>query len=259
MSAGPTSEFLPTLRRLDGELALPLPDRVSILRELAADLEQLTSRLVAQGHLLEDARMVAMDALVPEGSTLSELSRVHAPAYAQITRRLSPPRLRVLERTALAVATTGVLAFEALTLLGTDLRRDPSPFLWPVLCVGALLFAVVATQAFALWIKREQRSPEHGVGAILAISGLVLAVGFGGAFIDFFLLVQRLERTPEPAMGLLLDWLRRDGTLMSVTILVAMVGGLTWFILTQWLGALAAARHEVLGLRLNTTTKGGRS
>jgi hypothetical protein len=42
-----TRAFLPTLRRLDGELALPLPDRLSILQELEADLEQLTSNFVA--------------------------------------------------------------------------------------------------------------------------------------------------------------------------------------------------------------------
>jgi hypothetical protein len=61
---------------------MPLPDRLSILRELEADLEQLTRDFVARGHRVEDARSMALEALVPEGSTLSELSLVHAPALA---------------------------------------------------------------------------------------------------------------------------------------------------------------------------------
>jgi hypothetical protein len=252
-TAGAPRPFLPTLRRLDRELALPLPERVSVLREIEADLEELTGSLVAGGYRVEDARRMALDALVPAGSALSDLRHAHASAYDLLTSRLGGTRLRVVERTALALATTGVIVFEAIALLGADLRYDPSPFLWPVLGLSGLLFAAVAGKAFTLWIKRDHREGDRGVAIILVICGLLLATGFAGAFIDFFLLVQALERSPDLAMGPVLQWLRRDGSLLSVTLLAAMVGGLTWFVLTQWLSALAAARRDVLGLRLDQT------
>jgi hypothetical protein len=252
-SVGATRAFLPTLRRLDSELALPLPERVSVLREIEADLEELTGSLVARGHGLDEARRMALEALVPAGSALGDLSLAHASTYDILTRRLGGPRLQLLERSALALATTGVIVLEAAALLAADLRFDPSPFLWPVLGLSGLLFATIAAKAFTLWIKRDHREPDRGLGAILVLCGLLVATGFGGAFVDFFLLVQSLERAPDVAMGPVLQWLRRDGALLSVTLLASMVGGLTWFILTQWLSALAAARRDVLGLRADNT------
>lgn len=251
-TAGASRAFLPTLRRLDRELALPLPERVSVLREIEADLEELTGSFVARGHRVEDARRMALEALVPAGSALNDLRSVHASIYDLLRSRVGSPRLRVLERTALALATIGVIVFEAIALLGANVSYDPSPFLWPVLCLGGVLFAAVITKAFALCVKRDAPEADRGVGVILVLCGLLLATGFAGTFIDFFLLVQTLERSPDAATVRVLQWLRRDGALLSVTLLSTMVGGLTWFVLTQWLSALAAARRDVLGLRLDT-------
>lgn len=259
MSASATRTFLPTLRRLDGELAVPLPDRLSILRELEGDLEQLTRTLVSQGHREEDAHTMALEALVPEGSTLGELSRIHASAYTRLTRRLGGPRLQAMERTTLVVATTGVLAFETAALFGTELRHDPSPFLWPVLALSGLLFAAIAAKGFGLWIKRDHRDPGRGIGRILALSGVVLATGFGGSLTDLYVLAGLLERAPEMTTTLVLQWLTQDSVLLSVSILAALAGGLTWFVLTQWLTALTAARDEVLGLHLTPKTQGDTS
>jgi hypothetical protein len=235
---------------------MPLPDRLSILRELEADLEQLTRDFVARGHRVEDARSMALEALVPEGSTLSELSLVHAPAYARLTRRLSSPQLRVLERTAMAVATTLVLAFGVGALIQSDLSGSPSPFLWPVLGLGALLFASIAAKTFELLIKRDHTDPARGLGVILLLSGLISAAAFAGAVVDFYVLASVLERTPELTTTLVLQWLTRDSILLTVAILGSLAGGLTWFVLTQWLAALDAARNEVLGLRPHHLRKG---
>lgn len=248
---GAPRAFLPTLRRLERELKIPLPERVRVLREIEADLEELTGSFVARGYRLEDARGMALEALVPAGKALGDLRSAHASTYDVLTRRLGGSRLRMLERTALVLVTAGVIVFEAAALLGADLRHDPSPFLWPVLGLSGLLFAAAATKAFTLWIKRDHLDTDRGVGIILVLCGLLMATGIGGAFVDFFLLAQTLERVPDAATDSVLRWLRRDGALLSVTLLAAMVGGLTWFVLTQWLSALAAARRDFLGLRLD--------
>lgn len=261
MSARADRAFLPTLRRLDGELGLPLPERVSVLRELESDLEELTRSFVARGHAPDDARTMALEALVPDGAALGELRRVHASTYERLTRPLAGARLRVVERTALVVCTVGVMLLEALALVGADLGSDPSPFFWPVLALSGLLFAAIATKGFSLWVRRDHGGAHGGVAIILVLSGLVLAVGFGGALVDLYLLAGLLEGTPPAEVtSLVFQGLRRDAALVSVAMLASMAGGLTWFVLTQWLSALDAARAEALGLRQpDIKTQGARS
>jgi len=247
MTTDAVRTFLPVLRDIERKLTLPIPDRVRILRELEFDLEELRSQFVAQGLPAEEARIRALEALVPDGTSLKELGRLHAPTYLRITRHLSETRLRIMERTTLALATLFVLLGETMALLRADLLRDPSPFLWPVLGIGAVLFTAIIAKAFELWIKGDHRKPGRGLGAILALSGTTLATGFCGALFDFYRLVGVLERSPSLVGELGPPWLVRECSLLSVSILLALAGSLTWFILTQWLTLVSGARHDALG------------
>ncbi len=243
-----TRRFLPILRSLERELAAPIPERVRILRELEDDLEGLRARYLSAGLTAQEAEERALEALVPDSGALGELGRLHTPLYGRLTRGLGDARVRMVERSALALATASVLLLETLAVLRTDLLGDPSPFLWPVLALGGVLAALIVEKAFELWIKRDHRAPERGLGAILAVSASALAVAGAGAFVEVFRLIATLEHTPELASTLLLPAVVRACALLAVAILVAGAGGLTWFILTQWLGAVKAARREVLGL-----------
>ena len=240
--------FLPVLRALDGQLELPIPRRVRILRELESDLEALAERLVAQGVPGEAARLRALEVLVPDRATREELRRLHETPYRRLTRRMDEARLRVLERSALAAATLFVLAATTLGLVGADLLGDPSPYLWPVLGLGALLFAVVAAKVFQIWIKGDHRQPDRGVSSILVLSGGILGVGVGGTVFDLYRLAAILERAPELSPTLATVWLIRDCALLSVAIGFALAGGLSWLMLNQWLALVSDARRDVLGV-----------
>ena len=93
--------FAPVLREVERGMELPIPDRIRILRELEFDLEELWGRLVADGVPAEEARLKALDALVPDAGSLDELDRLHAPLYRRLTSHLSEGRLRFAERLAL--------------------------------------------------------------------------------------------------------------------------------------------------------------
>lgn len=245
---GQPRAFLPDLRRIEPELPVPLPERVRILRELEYDLEQLRDGLVSRGMTTDDARRRALDALLPDRIALQELGRLHSPLYRRLTRCLDAERLRIAERSALALATASVLVAESLVLLRTGPFRDPSPFLWPVLGLGALLFAACTAKVFELWIKRDHRRPGRGVGAILGLAGVVLGVGALGAVADLSHLAGTLEQSPSLAGTLTLRWLVQACALLSVAILISLAGGLTWFILSRWVTLVSGARREVLGL-----------
>jgi len=250
MNAGAPRVFAPVLREVEQGLALPIPERLRILRELEFDLEELWGRLVSEGLSAEEAHRKALDALVPDTGTLGELDRLHTPLYKRLTRHLTPGRLMLAERSALVLVTTSVLLAQGITLFRANLLQDPSPFLWPVLAGGALLFAMVLAKAFQLWIKRDHAQPERGLGTILVVSGLILSLGIGGMFFDLYRLSAILQRTPELAGDLTSVWLVRDSALLSVAVLLALAGGLAWFVLSKWLGMVSGARRELLGLNL---------
>ena len=132
MTTDAVRSFLPILREVERELSVPIPERVRILRELEFDLEGLRSRFMAQGLPAEEARVRALEALVPDGTALEELGRLHAPTYLRITRHLSENRLRIIERSALALSTTSVIlggTLVLLTLIYSTIRRHFSgPF-----------------------------------------------------------------------------------------------------------------------------------
>ena len=242
-----TRAFLPTLRRLDRDLTLPVPDRLRILRELEFDLEALRGELEARGMPAKEARARALDALVPDGATIGELDRLHASHYQRLTRHFSPGRLRTVERSALALTTAAVLLAQTVVLLRADWLRSPSPFLWPVLGLGALLFAAIAAQSFKLWVKHDHQETDRTFRIILLLSGLTLATGIFGALADFFRLAEALEAEPGLAGSLFPEWLAGSCVLLSFSLLLALAGGLAWFIAAQWLAILAGARSELLG------------
>lgn len=248
--------FQPTLRRLDRDLMVPVPDRLRILRELEFDLEALSGELEARGMPPEQARARALDALVPDGATLRELDRLHASHYRRLTRHFSPGRLRTIERSAIALATAAVLLAESFLLLRADWLRHASPFLWPVLGLGALLFAAIAAQSFRLWIKRDHQDPAASFRIILLLSGLTLATGVFGALTDFFRLAGVLQAEPGLAGALLPEWLAASSVLLSFSLLLALSGGLAWFIPAHWLALVSGAHAELLGHRLPDTRPG---
>ncbi len=185
MTAGAARVFLPTLREVERELAVPIPDRVRLLRELEFDLEELRGRFEAEGMPADEARARALEVLVPDKGTLRELGWVHSPLYRRLTRHFSDTRLRIVERAALALSTAAVLLVGSRVLLRTDLLGDPSPFVWPVLGLGGLLFAVILAKGFSVWVKGDHRSSGDGLRGIYALAGTTLAVGVGGTLIDF--------------------------------------------------------------------------
>jgi len=254
MSAVASADFSEALRLVGNGLALPLQQRVRILRELAFDLEELRSSLVAQGVPAEEAHRRATEALVPDADALRQLDRIHTPLYRRATRGVMPDRLRRLERGGLAVATAGVVAVEAWALRQADLFGDPSSFLAPVLVVGAVLFALMVAKVFELFIKGDHVRPQGRLGAILGVSAVTLGLGVAGTFLELYQLAATLEASPELAQLLAPLWLARTAVLLTVALLVAVSGALGWFILSQWVALAEGAQQEILGLPRHTHT-----
>ena len=137
-------------------------------------------------------------------------------------------------------------------MLGADLLADPSPFLWPILVLGVVLAAATLAKTFEVWIKRDHSAPGRGLGAILGLSGLILAAGFGGVLVDLYALAGVLEANPELTSTLTPGWLIRSAGLLAASLVVGLAGALAWFVLTQWHAFVSHARRELLELKETT-------
>lgn len=250
-------DFLPALRAVDRELSAPIPDRVRILRELEGDLEDLRAQLVARGVPPAHARDRALELLMPAGPTLHELDAVHEPVSRRLARHLGEARVRLLERSALALAAAGVLGVEVLLLVRGGAFGLTPHLLGPVLIGGALLAGAVVLHLVRL-ARGSGRPGSIGGAHLLWLAGLVIAVGFGAALVDAWRVAAVLELSPELAGSLVPRWLFRTSAVLSVSLVTALLGGLVWFLTTQWFAAVSAAHRDVLGLGNPETPKGGK-
>lgn len=244
----PDGDDAPRMLALGRRLAMPLPARTRLLNELRHDLEGLTTRLVARGMPFEEARRRASETLVPDGAALTELERLSAPRYVRATAGLRPSVVRLVERGALALATTALISAAAWALVRADLLADASPFLWPVLGLGAVLGAAVLAKAFELWVKGAHDRPRRGLGAIAALSATTLWLGCTGTLVDLVRLATVLESRPEEAVARATAWLVRDSALLATASILTLAGALGWLALSTWIAHVEHAHREAMAL-----------
>lgn len=227
-------------------LAMPLPARTRLLNELKHDLEGLTAGLVARGIPFEEARRRASETLVPDEATLTELERLSAPLYVRATAGLNPSVVRRIERGALALATAVLISVAAWALLRAGLLSDASPFLWPVLGLGAALGAAVLAKGFELWVKGAHHRPRRGLGAIAGLSATTLWLGCTGALVDLVRLATTLQSRPEEAVARTTAWLVRDSALLATAMILTLAGALGWLVLSTWITHVEHAHREAI-------------
>lgn len=248
MSAGAVRAFLPQLRRLDADLPVPVGRRVQVLRELEADLEAFAEHLERSGVPAAEARRRALEALVPAGTALDELGRVHASPYRRLARVLGEARVRAAERSALILVTGAVLIWETQALLDATLFQGASPFVWVVAALATGMFVLALSRAFRLWIRGDDEAVGRGSAGLLAGAVTIVFVGVGGSLIELYRFAGIVSAAPELYGALALDWLLRVAFLLALSLMVALATALAWFVMAQWCALVSHRRGEFLGL-----------
>lgn len=241
--------FEAVLRRIGARLELPHPARSRVLHEIASDLEAAYGAYRTRGLDEEEAARRAERLLDPSWAALEALERVHAPLYRRWLARFSQRTRHRAERAVLVVLAVTVLAGGVAGLVGAEVLRDPSPFLWPVLGLGAAALALGVGKAFLLYVKRDHspRRLRGGLSALLVLGSAILTVGAVGVVIDAYRLAGAVVGAVESQVPLTLRWIRQDGTLLVVSLLLALALALVWFVCLRRAIAIEHAEAEIFG------------
>jgi hypothetical protein len=175
-----TSRY-PELREVVDRLELPQPVRARVILELASDLADFESELMASGLSAEEARARAARMLIPSPDALSELQELHRPLYARLVDRFADPARHGFERVALFAASVGLFGLAVSRLLGTGLLDSPAPLMVAVLAVGFCVGTLCVWKVFGLFVARHHELKKLERGLWLLPVAATAAIALAGA------------------------------------------------------------------------------
>lgn len=245
--------FSRVLRRAERGLAIAGPGRSRILLEMSHDLEGLYDAYVARGMEAGEAERLA-EAMVgasPEG--VAELARMHASPLALLLARYSVEGRHRVERVLLTGVVLVALAGGIGALASSGLTRAPSPFVWPLVLLGAVGAGMVAVRMAEMFGGAVRAGPLARLSVILVLAGACLAVGGAGAAIELWMVA---GRAAEGAAGNVdaLGHLARAAEVLTLALSAALALFMAWFHLR--LRALAIIRADAEVRRLIQTSDG---
>ena len=226
---------------------VPEPTRSRILLELRGDLEDLSASLRADGLDEQEARDRAVGTLLPDPGAVADLAEVHRPLYQRLVDRFSVPTRNRVERALLAGLVVVVLAGGGGTLARLDLFTEPSGFLAPVLLVGAAGLALGLAKLSALFVTKEhgRRGLRRGMSLLPSAVSASLVLGLAGTTVDLYQAAGRIADDPAAAPRYAIEWIRRDVALLSVTLVLASLVALAWFLASIRIARIEQAEAEV--------------
>ncbi len=233
--------------------ALPLSVRTRLGREVQADLEGAYTAFLARGLTPARAMERARALVIPGPEATERLALLHRPLYAALIRRFPLAVTRRGERLAFVLVSTSTLVVLASVMLGLDLSPASVPFLTPILGVGALVAASLATKAFQLFVKgATPEQARRGLGWPLALSLLLVLVAGGVGLSEVYRFASMAAAAPPEDLAPLVAFVGATATALAVALGLALSGALGWFLLVR-----AVVSAEEAEPRLHTTPMRG--
>jgi hypothetical protein len=227
------SRFHAVLRRTAARLDLPQPAKSHVLLEMAADLEDLYAVYRGRGLDEQEALRRVEERLDVADEALAELIRVHSSGFRRWLDRLSEQAQTRWERVLLGL----VLLFAAVTAAGSlssgTFLREASIFAWPGVAIGLVAAGILLAKGYRLYLKKDHaiRRLRRGLPSLLLLTGASLFNGLFGYLLGLHLVMERIAVDPEAAGLHMMRWLVGSTTTMIVSLLVAILTAIAWFVL----------------------------
>lgn len=242
------SRFETVLREISGRVDLPQPARARVLTEIAGDLDDLYHAFLQRGASAEDAERQTLGHIDLSDEALRDLARVHGGWYRRLSDSVAA---RAGSRWELVLV--GLLVLLAVFLSGAVLQAAPiahaaGPWLVPVACVAVATLGIGAWKAHVLWLRGDHRPKRlhTGLAAMLGLSVLQLFLAFVGVGVTAWAALRAVDLDPAEAGITTMHWLLGALALLVMSMSLALVCGLAWFILLGKVAAIERADAAAL-------------
>jgi len=248
------NRFADVLNQARDRLDIPEPSRTRIVLEMAADLEDSYRYFLDQGHEEAEATRLAKEAFGTSEEALRHLSKVHGSGIGGMADRVSGQAGQVWARILLVVLVVFEIWLAVLVLTEEVFRVYVSPFVWPVAGLAVVAFAFTLWKLVQIFSRsgREISRLRSGLGVLLFCSGASLAVSVSGLLYHlqrFFRL--NYETAPESLFMNFAGWMITMSSMMTISLLVAILSALVWFVLSN---VVARAEMREMELLLETAS-----
>lgn len=242
------SPFASALRELSDRLSLPQPARARVLMEVAGDLEALRQALVDRGLSPEEAEDQALERIDLSDDAVRSLVQVHGGWFRRVTDSIGERAGSRWEAVLLTALILVGLLLSGSVLHAIPLAREAGASLAPVALAAAVAFGIGAWKAYVLWIRADHRPRglHDGLGPLLGAVVLQLFLAFAALGFTALTTVHAIRVAPEAAGPTTFHWLLEALATLTMSLSLALSGGLVWFVLLGKVAAIERSEAETL-------------
>jgi len=254
------NRFTPYLQKIHEQLDLPQPVKSRILLEIAADMEDYYAAAVERGQGEDEAMRGVGKKFDFSDETIRELADIHESAFRKLFSRLSEQAQTRWERVLLIMTIATVAGLAGAAISTSDFFRPASVFMWPATALGGAAVILSLVKAYRLFVRKDHdiRRLRAGLDGVPALGGAGCLTGVFGYFFELFnagdyglfldLKIIYFIYIPVHGGELagVVDWLLRSSALIIMSMIVALVSGLLWFILVSKADSIEQAEAAYL-------------
>lgn len=249
------ADFAHVLRRAEGRLRAPEPQRSRILLEIAQDLEDAYRGHLARGCSDQEARRRAEAVFAASDGALEELGSVHRPALQRLLDRFSGGEGHALERGILSALALLAVAVGMYGLITARLTQPVSPFAWPLLVLLLVATWACGWMAIRLYMRVDQPPLSSALLPLLGLGGLSLTLGLLALLLEIWQLAGSIESGGASGVAAAAPFLRRAAGLLTLALTQALAILFAWFHLRR--RALEIERVRLAVARVTFPTNHG--
>lgn len=223
------ADFAHVLRRAEGRLRVPEPQRSRILLEIAQDLEDAYRGYLARGCSEEEARRRAEAVFAASDEALDALGELHRPALQRVLDRLSDADGHAAERTILTGLAVFALAVGIYGLAAAGLARPMSPFAWPLLVLVAVAAWACGRIAARLHLPVGAQPRRIRLDILPGLAGGSLTLGLLGFLLESWQLAASIEAGGPGGVAVAAPFLRRAAAQLTLSLILSLAIFFAWF------------------------------
>jgi len=246
------SRFSQVLSDAAARLTVPEPARSRILLEVAADMEDLHRAYLDRGMEAEAAWDAVVEQFDLSDQALRDLALVHDTPLQRSLETLSGPVRASWARVLLGLVALSVLWPSGQLLAQPEIYAEAGLLVWVLLTLVLLGVGIGAWKGYSLLRggRDWSRDAGRGLGALLALAGIQLALALAGLWIGLYQSALNIRAAPRDALIHLLGWAVNASATLVVSLSGALVLGFIWF----FLRARARSLEETAASRLLEVT-----